>query len=623
MDSWRMGSSYGELNRRYTGTFTGETSGNYSIQHCIRFSKPVITITKKGGPMAKACEECALNCDVIHRRKKDPSPIVTTFFKVMMGDDYSKTLFLPPQFARTVKNLADKKTYLEDFNGQKWLVKVTKIDGRWAFKEGWNGFALNHGLQMGDFLVFHCIKRSHFVVFMYGSTGCPENRHFGFSQNPMKETEKNDNTLPVNSQSPSEVNTICNEVSHESSSKSEPLVHGANDMETINNKLNEPAMSPNENTTNIHQLVALSSQPVDKETNQRSAPLVKETVKETDKRSEPVVKNTVKETDQRSALLVINTDKENYQRSEPLVKNTDKETYQRSAPLVKNKDKETYQRSAPLTNNTDKETYQRPEALVKKSLADYMVPKSPSTMKPSCLVDNGNGHEADECRRNILQSVAAESNGGQKNNAVAGGGGSDETKISRIPKELETRIKIANEKRKESTMRLSEATHSNSMHKKLRPDNVLGTPEKIIKKEPDTSASRLHDSGYHFTSPGISPKPTSQIKLEPKPEPVDCDDAPLSVSSNPSFSAIMSSYQYLELPGWVKLKSRVILLRNGTDLWAVLFQTKLGVKALTQNWGTFAKEKGIKLGDMCHFVLESDPSNRFTCSVFGVRVTRQ
>ncbi|KAK9054566.1 hypothetical protein SSX86_025645 [Deinandra increscens subsp. villosa] len=584
---------------------------------------------KKLVPMAKACEECTQSCIMMHKRNKNPSSLVTTFFKVMMGEDYSKILLLPPKFARGCKKLVDKPTHLEDYNGEKWNVKFTKINDNMAFQEGWNTFALAHRLQKGDLLVFHYIKKSHFVVLMYGSTGCPENRHFGFPHHPVKETEKNSNNLNLNGQSPSGVLTNCNNFSHESSSKSEPLVHGVDSMKTINKELSVYKMSPNENTTD----------------------------KEIDPRPEPLVKNTDEETDQRSEPLVINTDKETDQRPEPLAKNTDKETDQRPEPLAKNTDKETELISEPLVKNTDKETDQRSEMLVKNTIPDYMVSKTPTTVKALCLVDNGNGHEKDECRRKSLQPVVVESNGGQKNNVaapVAAGGGLEETEKDRIRRTVEAKLEKAAEKRKESTMINNEVAHSNSTLKRSRPDNVPMTPAKFVKKEPDTSVSRLHNSGSPFTPTGTSPKPMDKhmkpikkeittnhgldglikkepamnhvsggpIKKEPKPEPVDYDEAPLSGPSNSSFSAVMTSYQYLELPGWVKLKSEVILLRNGADLWAVLFQTKLGLKALTQNWETFAKEKGIKLGDKCEFVLESEPNSRFTCNVFGVHVTR-
>lgn len=44
-----------------------------------------------GCPSA-ACAECTRNCLLIHGKNKDPSSIVTSFFKVMIGDNFSKVL---------------------------------------------------------------------------------------------------------------------------------------------------------------------------------------------------------------------------------------------------------------------------------------------------------------------------------------------------------------------------------------------------------------------------------------------------------------------------------------------------------------------------------------------------
>ena len=46
------------------------------------------------GCSSAACAECTQNCLLIHGEKKDPSSIVTSFFKVMIGDNFSKVLVL-------------------------------------------------------------------------------------------------------------------------------------------------------------------------------------------------------------------------------------------------------------------------------------------------------------------------------------------------------------------------------------------------------------------------------------------------------------------------------------------------------------------------------------------------
>ncbi|KAI8018215.1 B3 domain-containing protein Os01g0905400 [Camellia lanceoleosa] len=96
----------------------------------------------------------------------------TSFFKIMIGDNFSKVLFLPPKFARTVSDLIDQKTQLEDASGQRWTVTLSKYDGSLAFQQGWPAFSLEHGLEIGDFVLFHYIEQSLFVVQIYGKNGC-------------------------------------------------------------------------------------------------------------------------------------------------------------------------------------------------------------------------------------------------------------------------------------------------------------------------------------------------------------------------------------------------------------------------------------------------------------------
>ncbi|KAF3959940.1 hypothetical protein CMV_015299 [Castanea mollissima] len=87
--------------------------------------------------------------------------------------------FLPPKFAATVSALVNQKTFLEDSSGQQWKVTISIVDGSLAFQRGWSSFSLDHGLEIGDFLVFNYMG-SHFVVNVYNKTGCekllfPEN----------------------------------------------------------------------------------------------------------------------------------------------------------------------------------------------------------------------------------------------------------------------------------------------------------------------------------------------------------------------------------------------------------------------------------------------------------------
>ncbi|GMH31466.1 hypothetical protein Nepgr_033309 [Nepenthes gracilis] len=122
--------------------------------------------------MAKACDECALNCLLIHKKKHDPSPLVTSFFKVMIGDRFTEALFVPPRFAQKLTSLVDKETYLEDSVGRRWAVSLSRHEGYLVIQQGWKAFLLDHGIELGDFLVFHHVIGSHFFVQIYGKNGC-------------------------------------------------------------------------------------------------------------------------------------------------------------------------------------------------------------------------------------------------------------------------------------------------------------------------------------------------------------------------------------------------------------------------------------------------------------------
>ncbi|KZV46498.1 hypothetical protein F511_10603 [Dorcoceras hygrometricum] len=104
--------------------------------------------------------------------KDPPPPIILRFFKILQNEKYSQILYLPPAFARKVKCLVDKETYLENSSGQRWAVKVSKVDGSLAIHGGWNEFFTQQSLMVGQVLEFHYIKGSHFLVRVYGRSGC-------------------------------------------------------------------------------------------------------------------------------------------------------------------------------------------------------------------------------------------------------------------------------------------------------------------------------------------------------------------------------------------------------------------------------------------------------------------
>lgn len=71
-----------------------------------------------------------------------------------------------------MSHLTDQETYLEDSSGQQWRVGICNHNGSLAIRQGWRTFSSEHGLKVGDFLVFHYIQGQHFVVQIYGTSGC-------------------------------------------------------------------------------------------------------------------------------------------------------------------------------------------------------------------------------------------------------------------------------------------------------------------------------------------------------------------------------------------------------------------------------------------------------------------
>ncbi|KAH9625664.1 hypothetical protein KSS87_000057 [Heliosperma pusillum] len=121
----------------------------------------------------EACAECTRSCVSLHRAKLDPYPIVCSFFKVMFGKQFSEELIVPPRFTKTLKSLEGKNAYLEDSTGQKWDVHLSKLKGSLVIQRGWQKFSLDHGIEIGDFVVFHYIKGSqHFIVQIFTRSGC-------------------------------------------------------------------------------------------------------------------------------------------------------------------------------------------------------------------------------------------------------------------------------------------------------------------------------------------------------------------------------------------------------------------------------------------------------------------
>jgi hypothetical protein len=79
---------------------------------------------------------------------------------------------IPQTFIRHFNGAIPKKATLFDHTKKRWRVTLERTDGRLCFNNGWQGFATDHSLQFGDFLVFKYNRKSWFEVKIFDKTGC-------------------------------------------------------------------------------------------------------------------------------------------------------------------------------------------------------------------------------------------------------------------------------------------------------------------------------------------------------------------------------------------------------------------------------------------------------------------
>ncbi|KAL3616464.1 hypothetical protein CASFOL_039854 [Castilleja foliolosa] len=96
-----------------------------------------------------------------------------SFFKVLVFD-FTRKLLIPTAFARDYEeNLRGENFTLRISSGETWAVKMVKTeDDKYEFTVGWNKFAKDVGLKMGEFLVFSLVAKSMFDVSVFAVTCC-------------------------------------------------------------------------------------------------------------------------------------------------------------------------------------------------------------------------------------------------------------------------------------------------------------------------------------------------------------------------------------------------------------------------------------------------------------------
>ncbi|KAL2345782.1 hypothetical protein Fmac_007067 [Flemingia macrophylla] len=98
--------------------------------------------------------------------------IVQEFFKVFLLQTGSSQLKLPPSFTKFFNGVIPCKTTLVDHDRKLWDIYLEKIEGSLVFKNGWQQFAKEKGLEDEDFLIFQYDGKSTFDVKIFSRTGC-------------------------------------------------------------------------------------------------------------------------------------------------------------------------------------------------------------------------------------------------------------------------------------------------------------------------------------------------------------------------------------------------------------------------------------------------------------------
>ncbi|XP_045803474.1 uncharacterized protein LOC123897020 isoform X2 [Trifolium pratense] len=120
----------------------------------------------------QVCLSCLHNCRFFHSHRT-PTTSPNSFYKLIRPhtDDFN-VLYLPPKLNHIMSTLIGKKINLEDSAGGRTIVTISKVDGSFAFKEGWDVFSKEHGLEIGDIVVFNFINKLNFDVKIYDESVC-------------------------------------------------------------------------------------------------------------------------------------------------------------------------------------------------------------------------------------------------------------------------------------------------------------------------------------------------------------------------------------------------------------------------------------------------------------------
>ncbi|KAL3813567.1 hypothetical protein ACJIZ3_014835 [Penstemon smallii] len=105
-----------------------------------------------------------------------------SFFKVMINENFTRELQLPPAFVRLHAEILPVNAKLRISSGETWNVKLEQTDdGRYFFTRGWNKFVKYVGLELGEFVMFTLSGNSVYDVTVFGINQCDRKIDFSDS----------------------------------------------------------------------------------------------------------------------------------------------------------------------------------------------------------------------------------------------------------------------------------------------------------------------------------------------------------------------------------------------------------------------------------------------------------
>ncbi|PQQ12035.1 B3 domain-containing protein REM5 [Prunus yedoensis var. nudiflora] len=95
-----------------------------------------------------------------------------SFRMLLVGDDFSQHLPIPPAFIKNFNGRRLGKCTLRGPSGKCWAVELEQRRDGLFFHKDWPGFVKDHFIELEDFLIFYYDGGSEFNVTIYDKTCC-------------------------------------------------------------------------------------------------------------------------------------------------------------------------------------------------------------------------------------------------------------------------------------------------------------------------------------------------------------------------------------------------------------------------------------------------------------------